>query len=201
VTPEDIWRGKRDDELVDAAGRLDQYFESGQWAILSELARRGLRMPNGDLPQVPERPVADPTPVVARGSLEASSEPPSGTPSGTPPDAPTGPAEPLRLELWPPGPALARLWRGEFPLFVTYWGFAQLGGLLLAVPQLGTRAFGYPGVAMAFDAVAVVYSAIVIVAIWRSARRYRGNRIWADLARLATVLPLVQPLVRWLSQG
>ena len=189
MTPETIWRGRRDEELIDAAGRLHDYYEDGQWAILSEMARRGLLMPNGEAPQVPERPQPQPPPVAA---VEA--------PAGTP--APGGVSD-LHgsLGLWPPGQAMTRVWRGEFSLAMTYWGFAQFGGLILAIPQLGLRVIGLNAAAQVVDGVAFAYSVVVIVGIWRSARRYPGNPMWAHLARLATLMPLVLALLTMLGQG
>ena len=189
MTPETIWRGRRDEELIDAAGRLHDYYEDGQWAILSEMARRGLLMPNGEAPQVPERPQPQPPPAAA---VEA--------PAGMP--APGGVLD-LHgsLGLWPPGQAMTRVWRGEFSLAMTYWGFAQFGGLILAIPQLGLRLIGLNTAAQVVDGVAFAYSVVVIVGIWRSARSYPGNPVWAHLARLATLIPLVLALLTMLGQG
>jgi len=186
MTPEQVWRGRPDSALLDAAGRLDDYFEEGQWEILTEMTRRGLRMPNGDLPRVPHRPEA--------------AEPPSEAPMADEPAvaAPAAPAP--RPPFWPPGQAFSALWRGEFPLPITYWGFAQLGGLVLAVPQLGLRVMKLDDIADVIDGLALVYSVVVVVGIWRSAARYTGHRIWADLARAATVLPPVIALVTLLAQ-
>ncbi|MGE0392025.1 MAG: hypothetical protein AB7I25_05040 [Vicinamibacterales bacterium] len=187
MTPEQIWRGKRDGELVDAAGRLHDYFEEGQWAILSEMARRGLRMPDGELPRVPERPVA--------------AAPAAAEPSGEGPQAPAA-ARPVapRPPFWPPGVVIPALWRGEFSLPITYWGFAQLGGLVLAVPQLGLRVLKLNAVADVLDGVALAYSVVVIVGIWRSAARYGGHPFWAHLARAATVLPPIIALITLAAQ-
>ena len=187
MTPEQIWRGKRDSELVDAAGRLDDYFEEGQWAILSEMARRGLRMPNGELPQVPERPV--PAAPVRTDEAQETAAVPGALPQPAP-----------RPPFWPLGLALSSLWRGEFSLPITYWGFAQLGGLLLAIPQMGLRMMQLTNAAEVIDGIALVYSVIVIVGIWRSAGRYTGNRIWADLARASTVLSPLLGLLTLLAQ-
>lgn len=186
MTPEQIWRGRPDSALLDAASRLDDYFEEGQWEILSEMARRGLRMPDGGLPRVPERPQpapATPAPSTVEEGVAAE------------PSAPVAPPS-----FWPPGPAISALWRGEFSLAVTYWGFAQLGGLVFAVPQLGLRTLKLNGAADVLDGIALVYSVVVIVGIWRSAARYPGHRIWADLARAATVLPPVIAALLVLAQ-
>jgi hypothetical protein len=83
---------------------------------------------------------------------------------------------------------------------MTYWGFAQLGGLVLAVPQLGLRVLKLNDAADVLDGIALAYSVVVIVGIWRSAARYPGHRIWADLARAATVLPPVIAALLLLAQ-
>lgn len=41
-----VWRGKSDVQLVDASGRLHEYTDEGQQAILTELERRGLGAPD-----------------------------------------------------------------------------------------------------------------------------------------------------------
>ena len=96
---------------------------------------------------------------------------------------------------------MTRVWRGEFSLAMTYWGFAQFGGLILAIPQLGLRVIGLNAAAQVVDGVAFAYSVVVIVGIWRSARRYPGNPVWAHLARLATLMPLVLALLTMMGQG
>ncbi len=192
MTPERIWRGRRDEELLDAAGRLHDYYEDGQWAILSEMARRGLLMPNGEAPQVPERPQPESSAAVPPAAAEVAvgTTEPGGT-SGLHGS----------LGLWPPGQAMGRVWRGEFSLAMTYWGFAQFGGLILAIPQLGLRVMNLTTAAQLVDGAAFAYSVVVIVGIWRSAARYPGNPIWAHLARLATLMPLVVAVLTMLGQG
>jgi len=41
----DIWRGKSDEELLEAAAALDEFTAEGQWIIRAELQRRGLEDP------------------------------------------------------------------------------------------------------------------------------------------------------------
>ena len=86
-----------------------------------------------------------------------------------------------------------RLWRGEESLARTFWEYAILYGTLgNAIATIGTFA------AVAADApawVAVVlfglpipYNAFMVVAVWRSALRYRGAQEWSLLARIAVVI-------------
>ncbi len=189
MTPDKIWRGRRDEELIEAAGRLYDYYEDGQWVILSEMARRGLLMPNGEVPQVPERPQSQPPPVAATEVAVGTTVPAGGSDLQG------------NLGIWPPGQAMTRVWRGEFSLAMTYWGFAQFGGLILAIPQLGLRVMGLNTAAQLVDGVAFAYSVVVIVGIWRSARRYPGNPVWAHLARMATLMPLIVALLTTVGQG
>ncbi len=60
-----------------------------------------------------------------------------------------------------------------------------------AVPQLGLWLQSVIAAADVLDG----------VAIWRSAARYPGHRIWSDLARVATNLPPVLAPVTLLAQG
>lgn len=191
MTPEQMWRGRPDSELVAAAGRLDDYYAEGQWAVLSELARRGLRMPDGSEPVVPPMPAPEPAaPAVAQ--TEAAEPVDVYVPAETPVHR--------NPPFWPPGRAMASVWRGEFSLATTYWGFSQLGGLLLAIPQLGLRMLKYDRVADVVDGVAVAYAVVVIVGIWRAAARYPGHPFWAGLARAATLAPIVFALITLATQ-
>ena len=81
---------------------------------------------------------------------------------------------------------IAKLWRGEVSLGVTYWIF---GGVVFTMFQLyvfvtqgmneDTASFGlYAGLA---------YFIFMSVAIWRSASRYNGPKTWLILAQLSVV--------------
>lgn len=90
-----------------------------------------------------------------------------------------------------PGPVM-RIWRGEVPLAGVFWGYAILYGSLLNLVATGAAlalmAAGLPiaiGVALFF--LPVVYSVVILVGVWRSADRFQGERIWADLAKLGVV--------------
>jgi len=88
---------------------------------------------------------------------------------------------------------LHRLWHGEVPLPQAFWNWAVFGGiavngltsilfftLLLNGQTVAAFVVGY--------ALSVPYNAFVTVGVWRSAARYDGERRWADLARVVTVV-------------
>jgi hypothetical protein len=89
--------------------------------------------------------------------------------------------------------ALRRLWQGKLPLPQAFWTWAVAGGLVvngltsvlflvLIMTDRVVAAFfvGY--------ALSVPYNIVVTVGVWRSAERYDGERRWADLARIVTVV-------------
>jgi len=91
---------------------------------------------------------------------------------------------------------LYRLWQGKLALENAFWNWAVFGGLivnvsssafflLLIMADRPTSAFiiGY--------GFSVPYNVIVSVAVWRSAGRYAGERRWADLARMVTVIGMI----------
>lgn len=84
------------------------------------------------------------------------------------------------------------LWRGDLPLWKTYWLFGVLGGLTF------TLAFNYiaftsltfydaPGANMVFGVIVtlfVLYTVWVLVGIWRSSGKYTGPLRYSVLARI-----------------
>jgi hypothetical protein len=92
--------------------------------------------------------------------------------------------------------ALRRLWNGDLPLAQAFWNWAVVGGILVNVPTsilflaliMGNR------IAAAFVvgyAVSLPYNIVAAVGVWRSAGRYEGERLWADLARIVTVAGMI----------
>ena len=88
------------------------------------------------------------------------------------------------------------MWRGELALSDAFWNWAVLGGLavnvltsalllLLIMQDRPIAAF------VAGYAPSVPYNVIVSVGVWRSAEHYVGDRRWADLARMVTVIGMI----------
>jgi len=88
------------------------------------------------------------------------------------------------------------LWRGEIPLWKTYWVYGVLGGLVvqgvvLALSYNSLRFINRPGgglVLLVVNILAIAYSGLMLGSIWRSAGNYMGPRSNAVLARVAVVL-------------
>ncbi|MGF1609604.1 MAG: hypothetical protein ACFCUQ_09430 [Kiloniellales bacterium] len=87
---------------------------------------------------------------------------------------------------------IARLWAGELSLARTFWEFAILYGFALNL----SATLGYltllvnnasPLLAYLVFFLPLPYDVLTVVAVWRSAARYQGPTLWADLARVAIV--------------
>ncbi len=92
--------------------------------------------------------------------------------------------------------SLRRLWRGELARADAFWNWAVFGGLAINVATTALLLFlimaDRPIFAfIAGYAPAVPYNVIVSVGVWRSAERYAGDRRWADLARIVTIIGMV----------
>lgn len=113
---------------------------------------------------------------------------------------------------------IARNWRGELPLPVSYWVFGFLGNLfvgLVAVLIGGalTENRGYEPRPI-FASFALIWLCVLVVAVWqlvgvwRSANRYRHERVslgkqafWAGAAQFAVVLGLFRLFVEFGNVG
>jgi hypothetical protein len=88
---------------------------------------------------------------------------------------------------------LRKLWAGEIPLAVAFWEYTVVYGFVANL--VATLGFFAAVAAEAPDALAILifllpvpYNLLVLVAVWRSADRHPGSRMWAELARAAAVL-------------
>ncbi len=92
--------------------------------------------------------------------------------------------------------SLRRLWRGELALADAFWNWAVFGGLaingattaLLLFLVMADRPISALIAGYAFS---VPYNVIVSIGVWRSAERHAGERRWADLARIVTIIGMV----------
>ena len=91
---------------------------------------------------------------------------------------------------------LQRLWRGDLSLKDAFWNWAVTGGLLVNIASsilfLVLIMADHPIAALITGyALSIPYNIIVLVGVWRSADRYDGDRQWASLARIVTVIGVV----------
>lgn len=89
--------------------------------------------------------------------------------------------------------SLCRLWRGELALASAFWNWAVLGGLLINIASSALFLFlimnDRPISAfIAGYAPSIPYNIVVSVGVWRSAEHYPGERHWAELARIVTIV-------------
>ena len=88
---------------------------------------------------------------------------------------------------------LRALWAGELPLGEAFWTYAV--GVGLAVNIVTSLAFlaliswDRPFAALFVGyALSVPYNVVAVVGVWRSAARYEGQHIHADLARIVSLV-------------
>jgi hypothetical protein len=87
---------------------------------------------------------------------------------------------------------LGRLWRGEFSLPLTYWVWGALGNrVVVFIADVVSDITDNPLVALLVLACEAIYTVIIVVAVWRSSRRYKGRRLWRDLSRVSVALGLL----------
>jgi hypothetical protein len=88
---------------------------------------------------------------------------------------------------------LSRLWHGEVALTRAFWEcgmlYGSLANLAATIVAFAVLAVGWPPVlALTIFFLPVPYNVLIVVAVWRSASRHDGSRLWANLARLAVVV-------------
>ena len=104
--------------------------------------------------------------------------------------------------------SIVDLFRGDVPLATTYWVFGVLFGnigfsliikniykhdLSMLKTPIGIWSMGL------FFCFIVIYSLFISIAVWRSAGKYQGNKLWGILARATVALNLIWFLVGFLS--
>jgi hypothetical protein len=165
LTAEEVWRRKSDGALLAASGNLADYTEDGQRIILAELERRRQAGLIEDVIQLEPPPTAR--------DLGRDSDDPSQHPHGL----------------------FHRLWLGEVPLAETFWiwGVGVRVAIFFITAVVSER--GPLALTVVLFVVQLTFWAFILVAIWRSAARYRGNRVWADLARVAVGLGVLRTVI------
>ena len=91
---------------------------------------------------------------------------------------------------------LRALWSGDLPLGEAFWTYAVAVGLavnlITSLLFLVLISWDRPLAALFVGyALSVPYNVVALVGVWRSAARYEGARIHADLARIVTLAGMV----------
>jgi hypothetical protein len=84
------------------------------------------------------------------------------------------------------------LWSGTIPLPVAFWRYAVAWGLIInIITSIGTvvtaLADAPAWLLVPVHLLPTPFNLLVIVAVWRSAGHYEGERKYADLARIVTL--------------
>lgn len=83
---------------------------------------------------------------------------------------------------------IGSVWRGEASLAGAYWGWGVVIGSLMTIVALAISVASESiAAAVGMATFLSFYCAWTTVGIWRSAVTYRGPRLWAVLARIASV--------------
>ena len=91
---------------------------------------------------------------------------------------------------------LRDLWLGELPLGEAFWmwaiGIGLLVNLFTSGAFLALITLDRPWAALFVGYVlSVPYNIVALVGVWRSAARYEGEAIHADLARIVTLVAML----------
>jgi hypothetical protein len=93
---------------------------------------------------------------------------------------------------------IRRAWLGYVSLPVTYWALWMGGGLLIVIARAVVTTRAGAVWALPLELSGVAYYVFTSIAVWRSANRYRGRRIWAQLAQVAVAASAARRIVRLL---
>jgi hypothetical protein len=84
------------------------------------------------------------------------------------------------------------LWAGNVPLAKAFWEYGVLYAILLAAAStmgsLTLWSLGQMALGMVVHLAPTPYALLTLVAVWRSAGKYRGDPMWAGIARVTIVV-------------
>jgi hypothetical protein len=82
--------------------------------------------------------------------------------------------------------------KGDLGLAKTYWLFGVVGSLVISLISRLFISIGSEPII--FIIIILAYSAVLWIAIWNSATKYEGEKIWAILAKIVVVLGVLRTL-------
>ena len=89
---------------------------------------------------------------------------------------------------------LLKLFRGDLPLYKSYWIYYVLGNFLISAPLLLVTKFQIQKFIYSFSlylVINLIYYFSSCSGVWRSSQIYKGNKILAFLARFVVVIGII----------
>ena len=89
---------------------------------------------------------------------------------------------------------LLKLFRGDLPLYKSYWIYYVLGNFLISAPLLLVTKFQIQKFIYSFSlylVINLIYYFSSCIGVWRSSQSYKGNKILAILARFVVVIGII----------
>tara|TARA_Y100000768_G_C23688546_1_gene545749 strand:+ start:173 stop:520 length:348 start_codon:yes stop_codon:yes gene_type:complete len=88
---------------------------------------------------------------------------------------------------------LIKLFRGELPLYKSYWIYLVFGNFLITLPlyMLSKNTINiFIFTFSLYLVIKFIYYFTCCIGVWRSSQNYKGEKIFSFLARLAVVISL-----------
>ena len=89
---------------------------------------------------------------------------------------------------------LLKLFKGDLPLYKSYWIYYVLGNFLISAPLLLVTKFQIQKFIYSFSlylVINLIYYFSSCIGVWRSSQSYKGNKILAFLARIVVVIGII----------
>ena len=86
---------------------------------------------------------------------------------------------------------LIKLFKGDLPLYKSYWIYYVLGNFLISAPLLLVTKIQIQKFIYSFSlylAINLIYYLTSCLGVWRSSQSYKGNKMLSFLARLVVVI-------------
>lgn len=88
---------------------------------------------------------------------------------------------------------LSNLIKGEIALWKTYWLFGVVGNIIVTI-LINVFAQFSESLFLIMLIIAIIYKIGVFIAIWNSASKYIGLKIWAIVAKIMVILGFISIL-------
>ena len=95
---------------------------------------------------------------------------------------------------------LLKLFKGDLPLYKSYWIYYVLGNFLISAPLLLVTKFQIQKFIYSFSLYLVtnlIYYFSSCIGVWRSSQKYKGNKILAFLARFVVVIGIITTVLEF----